>query len=67
MEVNGQFHAPAYLPPRERTPSTHWIGGRVGPRIGLATVSKRKIPSPRRQSNTDHPIVQPVVICSVNK
>jgi len=32
--------------PRERTLDTHWIWGWVGPRTGLDTVSKRKIPSP---------------------
>jgi hypothetical protein len=49
------------LYPRERAPCTHWIGGWVGPRAGLGTASKRKIPSLRRDSNPDHPIVQPVV------
>jgi hypothetical protein len=46
---------------RERAPSTHWIGGWVGSRAGLDTVSKRKILSPRRESKPDHPIVQLVV------
>jgi hypothetical protein len=32
----------------------------VGPRAGLDAVSKRKILSPRRKSNLDHPNVQPV-------
>jgi hypothetical protein len=50
MEVSGQLHAP----------DTHWIGGRVDPRAVLDAVSKKKIPSPRQQSNPDHPIVQPV-------
>jgi len=31
------------LTPSERTPGTHWIGGWVGPRAGLDTVSKRNI------------------------
>jgi hypothetical protein len=35
----------------ERAPGTHWIGGWVGPRAGLDAVMKRKIPSPRRESN----------------
>jgi hypothetical protein len=48
---------PLYL--RERAPDTHWIGGWVGPRAGLDMVSKRKIPSPRREPQTDHPIGQP--------
>jgi hypothetical protein len=29
----------------------------VGPRAGLDAVPNRKIPSPRRESNPDHPIV----------
>jgi hypothetical protein len=32
----------------------------VGPKAGLDAVVKRRIPSPHRQSNLDHPIVQPV-------
>jgi len=31
----------------------------MGPRVGLDTVVvKRKIPSPRRESNPDHPILE---------
>jgi hypothetical protein len=37
--------------PTERAPGTHWIGGWVGPRAGLDTVAKQKIPSPCRDSN----------------
>jgi hypothetical protein len=33
----------------------------MGPRTGLDTVVKRKIPNPRRESNPRTPIVQPVV------
>jgi hypothetical protein len=43
---------PRPLYPRERAPRTHWIGGWVGPRAVLETVIKRKIPSPRRESNS---------------
>jgi hypothetical protein len=32
----------------------------VGPRTGLDAVSKRKLPSPCRESNPDYPIIQPV-------
>jgi hypothetical protein len=46
--------------PRERAPSTHRIGGWVGPRAVLDAVVKRKIPSPRRESNPRTPIIQPV-------
>jgi hypothetical protein len=44
MEVSGQLHALAALPPRETAPDTHWIGGWVGPRAVLDVVVKRKIP-----------------------
>jgi len=49
----------AHFTPRERVFFTHWIGEWVVPRAGLNTVSKRKILSPRRVSNPDHPIFQP--------
>jgi hypothetical protein len=55
MEVSGHLHAPAALPPMERATGTHWMGDWVGPRAGLDTVSKRKVPSPRRESNPDRP------------
>jgi hypothetical protein len=48
---------------REGAPGTHctlWLGGCVGPRAVLDAVVKRKIPSPRRESNPTTPIVQPV-------
>jgi hypothetical protein len=45
---------------RERTLGTHWIGGWGGGPQVWDTVSKRKIPSPRRESNPDYPIIQPV-------
>jgi len=47
IEVGGQFHAQAALSPGKEPPGTHWIGGWVGCRAGVETVSKRKIPSPR--------------------
>jgi hypothetical protein len=51
---------PGRFTPRERAPGTHWIGGWVGPKAVLEAVVKRKIPSPRRESNPRTPIVQPV-------
>jgi hypothetical protein len=51
---------PGRFTPRETAPSTHWIGGWVGPRAGLDT-SKRRTPSPRRESNSDNLIVQPII------
>jgi hypothetical protein len=38
MEVSGQLHAPAALPP-----ANNWIGGWVSPRDELDAVGKRKI------------------------
>jgi hypothetical protein len=52
---------PGHFTPRKRAPTTPWIGGWVGPRASLDTVAKRKIPSLLRDSNPDHPIVQPLV------
>jgi hypothetical protein len=46
--------------PRERAPVTHWIRGWVGPRAVLDAMVKRKITSPRRDSNPRTPIVQPI-------
>jgi hypothetical protein len=46
--------------PKERALGTHLIGGWVGPRAVLDAMVKRKIPSPRRESNPRTPIVQPV-------
>jgi hypothetical protein len=37
--VSGQLHAPTL---GERAPSTHWIGGWMGPRAGLDDVENRK-------------------------
>jgi len=48
---------PVSFTPRERAPGTHWIGGWMGPRAVLDAVVKRKIPSPRRESNPRTPIV----------
>jgi hypothetical protein len=47
--------------PGERTPSTHCTGGWVGPRASLDTEARGKILCPRRGSNPDRPVVQPVV------
>jgi hypothetical protein len=50
---------PGRFTPKETAPCTHCIGGWVGTRIVLDAVVKRKIPSPRRESNPRIPIVQP--------
>jgi len=45
--------------PEERDTDSHWIGGGVGPRVGLnAVVNRRKIPTPARNRM---PVVQPVI------
>jgi hypothetical protein len=49
---------PGRFTPRGRAPRTHWIEGWVGPRAVPDAVVKRKIPSPRRESNPRTPIVQ---------
>jgi hypothetical protein len=49
---------PGRFTPRGRAPGTHLIGGWVGPRAILDVVVKRKIPSPRQESNPRTPIVQ---------
>jgi hypothetical protein len=59
MEVSGQVHAPAALPPGKEPPDTHWIGGWVGPSVGLDDMEKRKFWS-YRDSNSDPSVVQPV-------
>jgi hypothetical protein len=51
---------PRPLYPQGKAPGTDWIGGWVGPEAVLDVVVKRKIPSPRRESNPKIRIVQPV-------
>jgi hypothetical protein len=51
---------PGRFTPRERAPSTYWIGDWVGPIVVLDAVVNRKIPNPRRESNPTTPNVQPV-------
>jgi hypothetical protein len=48
------------LYPQGKSYRYHWIGGWVGPRAVLDAVVKRKIPSPRQESNSRNPIVHPV-------
>jgi hypothetical protein len=57
MEVSGQLHAPATLPPGKEP----WypLDRRLEHRAVLDVVVKRKIPSPRRESNRRTAIVQP--------
>jgi hypothetical protein len=43
------------LHPGDRAPTTHWIGGGIGPRAGLDTMEKRKISYPCQKLNPSHP------------
>jgi hypothetical protein len=43
MNIIGQLHAVAALPPEEISTGTHWIRGWVDPRARLDSVKKRKI------------------------
>jgi hypothetical protein len=42
LEVSGEFHVPAALPPGERASFTHLIGGWVCPTAGLDDTEKWK-------------------------
>jgi hypothetical protein len=46
---------PSPLYPREKAHGTHWIGGWVGPRFGLAAAEKRRI-FHSRDSNPGRPV-----------
>jgi len=45
MEVSGQLHDLATLPPRETAPSTQWIGDWVSTRASLDALVKTQIPT----------------------
>jgi len=45
---------PRPIYPREKDPGIHWIGDWVGPKAGVDTVLKRKIPSPNYYLLTIH-------------
>jgi hypothetical protein len=51
---------PRPLYPQEKCPRYPWDRKLGRHKAGLDMVSKRKIPSPRRESRPYHPIVQPV-------
>jgi hypothetical protein len=57
LEVSGQLHTPAALPPRKKILSTHWLEGRVGPRTNLEDIGRRKF-CPYREWNSDPSVVQ---------
>jgi len=53
-EVSGQLHGGRFTA-GDRTHETHWIGGWVGPRVGLDAVARRKILSLCRETNRGDP------------
>jgi hypothetical protein len=54
MRVGVQLHAPAALPPGKR-PGTHFIGGWVGPRVGLDGCEESR-PPPGFDPRTVQPV-----------
>jgi len=60
MEASSQLHQQPTLRSGERGPGTHLTGGWVSYRAGREEVESRKIPSPRLESKSRTPIVQPV-------
>jgi hypothetical protein len=59
MGVSGQRHAPAALLPPGKGPSVPIV--QEAGWVGLDTEDREKNPFPRRGSNPDRPVVQPVV------
>jgi hypothetical protein len=60
--VGGEWSAsrPGRFTPGERAPGTHWIGGWVGPRVGLEAVEKRKfLPLPEIETGAVQPVAIP--------
>jgi hypothetical protein len=55
MEVSGQLHAPAALPPGKEPSGTHLIGDWVDPRAGVNALATRKILCLCRKSNPSRP------------
>jgi hypothetical protein len=43
--MSGQLHAQVALLPGKGIFAAHWLGGCVGPRAGLDTEAKRKMPA----------------------
>jgi hypothetical protein len=62
MEMSGQLHALATLPPGIQPPHTQWIGVLVGPQTGLDCMEKGQISCLYRESNPGRPARSLVVI-----
>jgi hypothetical protein len=56
MEVCGQLHTQAILPPGERNSRIHWIQSWVGPRASPDAMEYRNISCPCWESNASHPV-----------
>jgi hypothetical protein len=52
---------PGHFTPKKISPSTPWIGGWVGPRVGLDAVVKRKFSAPAGTRIPDHPARSPAL------
>jgi hypothetical protein len=57
MEVSGELHVVATLPPQEEPPGTRLIGGWVGPRPKLHVSEMRKISFPTRIFTSVKPVL----------
>jgi hypothetical protein len=55
MEVSGELHAPAALPPGERTFFTHSTGGWIGPKTGMDIMENRNNLCLCRESKPSRP------------
>jgi hypothetical protein len=62
MEVSGQLHASAALPPPsgETVPGIHCIGGWLDPRAGLDLMEKKEVSFPCRKWNRDSSVAHSI-------
>jgi hypothetical protein len=60
MEMSSWLHTLATLPPRERSPVTHWIGGWVSCRASLEVVVNKKNLQPL--PGLEPPVIQPIAL-----
>jgi hypothetical protein len=62
MEMSGQLHAPAALPPGQTDPGTHFIVGWIDPRVDLNVLQKGKISCSCLEFNPDSSVVILIMI-----
>jgi hypothetical protein len=58
MEVSGQLHAPAMFRRGGTAPSTHDVGGWVGPVADLDIMEKGKTSCPYQELNSSSSVIQ---------